>query len=111
MIVSYIQSLVNNKLPKQQEEYTLGKTFYDLLQHYEIIFDENNYVILTYPLNKEVPKQFNNALLCNAQEFIIVDPLNNQNNVAKCNHQFMNLTMVFMIAYMVTKEDCECGCH
>ena len=23
----------------------------------------------------------------------------------------MNLKMAFMIAFMVTKEDCECGCH
>jgi hypothetical protein len=23
----------------------------------------------------------------------------------------MNIKMAFMIAYMVAKEDCECGCH
>ena len=111
MVVSYIQSLVDKKPSEQHEEYILGKTFYDLLHHYGIIFDYNNYVILTYPLNKDVPEQFDNMLLGNAQEFIIVDPLNNQNNVAKGNHQFMNSKMAFMIAYMVTKEDCECGCH
>ena len=42
---------------------------------------------------------------------MIVDPLNNKNNVARENFQFMNLKMAFMIAFMVTKEDCECGCH
>ena len=45
------------------------------------------------------------------QEFIILDPLNNTNNVAIKSFQFMNLKMAFMIAYMVTKEDCDCGCH
>ena len=45
------------------------------------------------------------------QEFIILDPLNNKNNVASNSFQFMNLKMAFMIAYMVTKEDCDCGCH
>ena len=73
--------------------------------------DYNNYVILTYPLGRDAPEQFDNMSLGNVQEFIIVDPLNNQNNVAKSNHQFMNLKMAFMIAYKVAKEDCECGCH
>ena len=111
MVVSYIQSLVDKTNEDTNEEYILGKTFYELLQHYGIIFDYNNYVILTYPLGRDAPEQFDNMVLGNVQEFIIVDPLNNQNNVAKSNHQFMNLKMAFMIAYMVTKEDCECGCH
>lgn len=41
----------------------------------------------------------------------IVDPLNKQNNVAKSTFQFISIKMAFLIAYMVTKEDCECGCH
>ena len=42
---------------------------------------------------------------------IIIDPLNKQNNVAKSTFHYMNIKMAFMIAYMVAKEDCECGCH
>lgn len=29
----------------------------------------------------------------------------------KSTFQYMNIKMAFMIAYMVAKEDCECGCH
>ena len=47
----------------------------------------------------------------NSHELIIVDPLNKQNNVAKSTFHFMNIKMGFLIAYMVAKEDCECGCH
>ena len=47
----------------------------------------------------------------NNHDLIIVDPLNNQNNVAKSTFQYMNIKMAFMIAFMVSKEDCECGCH
>ena len=47
----------------------------------------------------------------NSHELIIVDPLNKQNNVAKSTFQFMNIKMGFLIAFMVAKEDCECGCH
>ena len=47
----------------------------------------------------------------NAHELIIVDPLNNQNNVVKSTFQFMNIKMGVLIAFMVAKEVCECGCH
>ena len=47
----------------------------------------------------------------NCHQLIIVDPLNKKNNVAKNTFQYVNLKMAFMIAFMVAKEDCECGCH
>ena len=42
---------------------------------------------------------------------MIAVPLNNKNNMAKSTFQFMNIKMAFMISFMVTQEDCECGCH
>lgn len=113
MIVSYIQSKIENQGAVESEPNLVGKTFLGFLYHYGVYFDFNKYVILTYPLSessggdKETPYNFGP----NTHELMIVDPLNNQNNVAKGTYQFMNLKMAFMIAYMVTKEDCECGCH
>ena len=46
-----------------------------------------------------------------SQEFIILDPSNNKNNMANSSFQFMNLKMAFMIAFMVAKEDCDCDSH
>lgn len=113
MVVSFIQSKMDEKF--QDQEDLIGKTFYGFLGHYGVFFDYNKYVILTYPindLNKESIDQDSNLNFGqNLHELIIVDPLNKQNNVAKKTYQFMNLKMAFMIAFMVTKEDCECGCH
>ena len=114
MVVSFIQSQKDNN-NSTDDEYNIGRTFYEFLLHYGIKFDFNKYVIITYKIN-ETNSSLNdkeNAINIgqNAKELMIVDPLNNKNNVAKSTFQFMNLKMAFMIAFMVTKEDCECGCH
>ncbi len=114
MIVSFIQNQ-RESINDPYKEYIIGKTFYEFLLHYGIRFDFNKYVILTYKINdtntsiNDKDNQFN--LGQNAKELMIMDPLNNKNNVAKSTFQFMNLKMAFMISFMVTNEDCECGCH
>ena len=108
MVVSYIQSQKEN-LNKGEPD-LCGKIFYGFLKHYGIIFDFNKYLILTYPTSENTSANIINMNQY-GQEFIILDPLNNTNNVASKSFQFMNLKMAFMIAYMVTKEDCDCGCH
>jgi len=114
MIVSFIQSQREN-INIADKKYIIGKTFYEFLLHYGIKFDFNKYFILTYKIN-DTNTSLNdkeNQLIFgqNAKEFMIVDPLNNKNNVAKSTFQFMNIKMAFMISFMVTQEDCECGCH
>lgn len=112
MLVSFIQSQRDSN--KIDNEYIIGKTFYEFLLHYGIKFDFNKYVILTYKINETNTstneKDVYNAGQ-NAKEFMIVDPLNDNNNVAKSTFQFMNIKMALLIAFMVTKEDCDCGCH
>ena len=114
MVVSYIQSKRDGNFI-EDENNLIGKTFYGFLLHYGIKFDFNKYAIITYKINEintaMNEKEANLNLSQNAHELMIVDPLNNKNNVARENFQFMNLKMAFMIAFMVTKEDCECGCH
>ena len=113
MVVSYIQS--QKDFFTKNESYLCGKIFYGFLKHYGIMFDFNKYLILTYPANESNSANTDKESYINmnqyGQEFIILDPLNNMNNVAGKSYQFMNLKMAFMIAYMVTKEDCDCGCH
>ena len=114
MIVSFLQSQIDNKQYNEESPILLGEMFINVLQHYGIFFDYSNYVILTYPLdyNPENNERDGSFLFhSNPHELIIVDPLNNQNNVAKSTYQFMNIKMGFLIAYMASKEDCECGCH
>ena len=114
MVVSYIQSQKDNFGLKNEPDLN-GKIFYGFLKHYGILFDFNKYLILTYPLKETNIANNDKESYLNinqfSQEFIILDPLNNKNNVANSSFQFMNLKMAFMIAFMVTKEDCDCGCH
>ena len=114
MVVSYIQSQKENFGLKNEPD-LIGKIFYGFLKHYGILFDFNKYLILTYPINETNYANNDKESYLNinqfSSEFIILDPLNNKNNVANSSFQFMNLKMAFMIAFMVTMEDCDCGCH
>ena len=111
MIVSYIQSCAKDN-NSTNNNYLLGKIFHGFLNHYGILFDYTKYLIVTYPINEN--NSVNNekdGLHKFSQDFIILDPLNKKNNIASPSYQFMNIKMAFMIAFMVTKEDCDCGCH
>ena len=115
MIVSYIQSKIENKKYNSESPTILGDTFINVLGYYGIVFNFNKFIIITYPVNNDNingnDKELSYSLGSNSHELIIIDPLNKQNNVAKSTFQYMNIKMAFMIAYMVAKEDCECGCH
>ena len=115
MVVSYIQSKIENQKYNSESPTILGDTFINVLGYYGIIFKFNKYIIITYPVNNDNingnDKDLSYSLGNNSHELIIIDPLNKQNNVAKSTFQYMNIKMAFMIAYMVAKEDCECGCH
>ena len=114
MVVSFIQSEIDSDKYNENSPTLIGETFLNVLGHYGIFFDYNNYVIITYPIReKNYPsdKELTYQFIPNTHELIIVDPLNKTNNVAKSTFQFMNIKMGFLIAFMVAKEDCECGCH
>jgi non-canonical poly(A) RNA polymerase PAPD5/7 len=114
MVVSFIQSEIDNDKYNEESPTILGETFLNVLGHYGIFFDYNNYVIITYLLdesNESSDRDNSFSFGPNSHELIIVDPLNKQNNVAKSTFQYMNIKMGFLIAFMVAKEDCECGCH
>ena len=114
MVVSFIQSEIDNDKYNENSPTILGETFLNVLGHYGIFFDYNNYVIITYLLdesNDTSDRDTSFSFGPNSHELIIVDPLNKQNNVGKSTFQFMNIKMGFLIAFMVAKEDCECGCH
>ena len=115
MVVSFIQSKIDKQKFNSNSPNILGETFLNVLGHYGIFFDFNKFIIITYPVypikDEQNNKDFDYHLGSNNHELIIIDPLNKHNNVAKSTFHFMNIKMAFMIAYMVTKEDCECGCH
>ena len=117
MTVSYIQN--NYEDYNENEENILGKILYGFLEYYGINFDFQKYFINTnLPKNLQYLEENNNDsyndliknIKVNNNVLTIIDPLNKKNNVTK-KCQYLNLKMAFTIAFMVTKEDCECGCH
>lgn len=117
MLVSYIQSKLSDGAYPYQEN-NLSKTFIGFLSHFGLFFDYGKYIIIAYPPNdigdtndNDNDKENTYAFGSNSHDFIIVDPLNKGNNVAKSTFQYMNIKRVFMIAFLISKEDCECGCH
>ena len=117
MTVFYIQNNYENY--NENEENLIGKILYGFLKYYGINFDFQKYFIITnLPKKLQYLDENNNDnyndlirnIKINNNVLTIVDPLNKKNNVTK-KCQYMNLKMAFNIAFMVTKEDCECGCH
>jgi non-canonical poly(A) RNA polymerase PAPD5/7 len=115
MIVSFLQSQLESKKPIKITDNNLGRLFLEFLWYYGIVFDHSKYVIYTYAPNDNNPVDKESVnLFFNMQpnhELIIVDPLNKQNNVARSTYQFVNIKMGFMISFVVSHEECECGCH
>ena len=118
MVVSFIQIQKCKNNYSFKEENINGIIFYEFLKYYGLKFDYNKYMIMTYKINeiqngensiplkeKEKENQFTN------NELVILDPIDKKNNVAKPAFQYMNIKMAFIIAFMVTQEDCDCGCH
>ena len=94
MVVSFIQSEIDSDKYNENSPTLIGETFLNVLGHYGIFFDYNNYVIITYPIrekNFQNDKDITYQFIPNTHELIIVDPLNKQNNVAKSTFQFMNI--------------------
>ena len=84
----------------------LGQLFYDFLDFYAFKFDFGNNIIYI----KESPN-FLLDLKFQGSKFIIIDPLNSNNNVAKSCYQVMDIKLAFMVSLKTLFEDCECGCH
>lgn len=123
MVVSFLQNQQENKKSIKIADGNIGRLFLEFLWHYGIFFDHTKYVIYAYPSNEALSdkESINFLYVCiifiylqniqAAHELIIVDPLSKNNNVARSTYQFVSIKMAFMIGFIVSQEECECGCH
>ena len=88
----------------------LGKLFYDILYYYGSEYDITNPIIVEESQNIQKIISIHQFQLMK-NEFILVDPLNISNNVARNTRQYQNIKLAFRIGYISIKESCECGCH
>ena len=89
---------------------SLGRLFYDILFYYGSEYDITNPIIVEENENTQKIISIHQFQLLK-NEFILVDPLNISNNVARNTRQFQNIKLAFQIGYVSVKESCECGCH
>ena len=89
---------------------SLGRLFYDILYYYGSEYDITNPIIVEDNENTQKIISIHQFQLLK-NEFILVDPLNISNNVARNTRQFQNIKLAFQIGYVSVKESCECGCH
>ena len=90
---------------------SLGKLFYDILYYYGSEYDITNPIIIEENENIEQKIIAIHQFQVMRNEFILVDPLNISNNVARNTRQYQNIKLAFKIGYVSIKESCECGCH
>ena len=88
---------------------SLGKLFYDILYYYGSEYDITNPIIVEENDIKKIISIHQFQIIRN--EFILVDPLNISNNVARNTRQYQNIKLAFKIGYISIKESCGCGCH
>ena len=88
----------------------LGKLFYDILYYYGFEYDMSNPIVIDENADLQKITFFHHYQLVR-NEFILVDPLNITNNVAKNTRQYKNIKLAFQIAYLSFLESCDCGCH
>ena len=89
---------------------SLGKLFYDILLYYGSEYDLANPIIVEG--NENLQKIISiHQFQWLKNEFILVDPLNIYNNVARNTRQYQNIKLAFKIGYVSAVESCECGCH
>ena len=89
---------------------SLGKLFYDILYYYGNEYDITNPIIVENEKNLQKIISIHQFQLMRG-EFILIDPLNISNNVARNTRQYQNIKLAFRIGYDSIKENCECGCH
>ena len=115
LVINFLNILQNQGCDISMKN--LGKTFYELLKYYGFDYDVSNFIIVDQDKENQNDGDLIQKILSIHQfqimkgEFIIIDPLNIANNVAKNTRQFKNIKFVFQMGYSNTKDSCECGCH
>ena len=100
---------VQNKRGGDLTMENLGKLFFDILYYYG--FEEiPNPIIIDENYEKDKIFYFHQYQIMKS-DFVLIDPLNITNNVAKNTRQYNNIKLAFKIGYICLFENCECGCH
>ena len=108
LVINFLK--IQNRRGNDISMKNLGKIFFDILYYYGYEYDIINPIILNESIDFETNSWFHPFQFME-NEFILVDPLNIKNNVAKNTRQYKNIILAFKICYLCFFESCDCGCH
>ena len=107
LIINFLK--IKQKEEKDISMKNLGKLFYELLYFYGKKYNINDPIDVNENDKKKI--EFIHLSNQNGNGFVIVDPLNIYNNVARNMRQFVNIRFALSISIACINESCECGCH
>ena len=108
LIINFLY--VQNKRGNDISITNLGKLFYDILYYYGLEYDMSNPIIIDENADLQKVTFFHHYQLVR-NEFILVDPLNITNNVAKNTRQYKNIKLAIQIPYLSLLESWDWGYH
>ena len=110
MIVYFLQQQEKAGIDISLSENNLGQLFHDFIHFYGTEFQYNKSIIYIKNNSNDLDDlKYQN--IAHTSGFIIIDPLNSVNNVAKSCFHYLGVKMAFLISLKALMEDCECGCH
>ena len=110
MIVYFLQQQANAGIDISLSENNLGQLFFDFINFYGTQFQYSKSIIYIKNSSNDLDDlKYQN--IAHTSGFIIIDPLNSSNNVAKSCFHYLGVKMAFLISLKALMEDCECGCH
>lgn len=107
LVVSFLQNQEDQGKCILKESINLGRLFMEFLYYYGVFFDPTKYIIYTHiPNEKNKDNSFQvifkifylfkfSNTTTSSHDFIIVDPLNRTNNVAKSTFNFQQIKVTF----------------
>ena len=110
MIVYFLQQQANAGIDISLSENNLGQLFFDFINFYGTQFQYSKSIVYIKNSSNDLDDlKYQN--IAHTSGFIIIDPLNSSNNVAKSCFHYLGVKMAFLISLKALMEDCECGCH
>ena len=112
MVIFFLQIQLSTNMYNINDMNNLGKLFFEFIKFYGMQFDNtNNIVFVRGGINDQIEKEACDYVMNHPTQLVIIDPLNHMNNVAETSFNYVNVKLAFKIAYIISKDICECCCH
>lgn len=96
LTVSFLQTEQRKGKNITSEKSNLGRLFIEFLYYYGVIYDPSKFIVFTYLPDEKSTESPNISNTGTTHDFIIMDPLNKNNNVAKSCFNFYQIRVSYL---------------